>query len=98
MPKPGPASPDNPTAQNFVLIQWQKESSEFDLVVVNLALHRSQCCVRLTAETLAERDWVMRDLLGEERYERKGAEMQANGLFLDLPAHGAQLFHFSPGG
>jgi hypothetical protein len=38
----------------------------------------------------------MLELLGEERFERPGKELLDRGLFLDLPAHGAQLFHFEP--
>ena len=40
----------------------------------------------------------MRDLLGPERYERFGADLSEQGLYLDLSAHGAQLFHFKPSG
>ena len=40
--------------------------------------------------------WAMTDLLGEERYKRSGDDLQNQGLYLDLPAHGAQLFHFEP--
>jgi hypothetical protein len=93
--RPGAAWAGNPTAQNFVIVQWQSKPGEFYLVVVNLAPHRSQCNVHLTAEGLATRDWTMTDLLGTERYTRVGKEMQNSGLFLDLPAHGAQLFRFS---
>ncbi len=35
--KPRAAGADNPTAQNFVLVQWQRQPAEFDLVVINLA-------------------------------------------------------------
>ena len=38
----------------------------------------------------------MKDLLGQERYKRSGDDLQNQGLYLDLPAHGAQLFHFEP--
>jgi hypothetical protein len=38
----------------------------------------------------------MRDLLGAESYERFGADLANQGLYLDLPEHGAQLFHFEP--
>lgn len=34
---PRPAWPENPTSQNFVLLQWEDGAGEFDLVVVNLA-------------------------------------------------------------
>jgi hypothetical protein len=88
----------NPTAQNFVIVQWQTRSPTFDLVAVNLAPHRSQCCVPLTAPGLSTGTWTMKDLLGNESYERSGADLGGRGAYLDLAAHGAQLFHFEPMG
>jgi glycosidase len=96
MRKPSPAWADNFTAHNYVIVQWQSRPPEFDLVVVNLAPHRSQCCTRLTVPHLAEHDWSMKDLAGSEKYERAGVQLQERGLYLDLPAHGAQLFRFEP--
>ena len=93
---PRAAWPDNPTATNFVIVQWQTSGPAFDLVVVNLAPHRSQCYATLEVENLAEHNWEMRDLLGPERFERFGADLASQGLYLDLPEHGAQLFHFEP--
>ena len=90
--RPEAAWTDNPTAQNFVVTQWQIEPGEFDLVVVNLAAHRSQCRVRLEIAGLAGRQWTLRDRLGTEVYERSGDEMAGAGLFLDLPEHGSQIF------
>ncbi len=87
----------NPTGQNFLIVQWQAQALEFDLVVVNLAPHRSQCYVTLTVPGLAERHWTLRDRLSEERYVRVGSDIAQQGLYLDLPAHGAQVFHFTPG-
>jgi glycosidase len=94
--KPRAAWPDNPTAQNFVIVQWQRQAPEFDLVVVNLAPHRSQCYAALNLENLAAHNWAMNDRLGQERYKRSGDDLKNQGLYLDLPAHGAQLFHFEP--
>jgi hypothetical protein len=94
--RPRAAWPGNPTSQNFVIVQWQKQAPEFDLVAVNLAPHRSQCYAPLTLEHLATHNWAMNDLLGQERYKRSGDDLQSQGLYLDLPAHGAQLFHFEP--
>jgi len=94
--KPRAAWPGNFTAQNFVIVQWQKQAPEFDLVVVNLAPHRSQCFAPLSLAGLAVHNWAMTDLLGEERFKRSGDDLQNQGLYLDLPAHGAQLFHFEP--
>jgi len=94
--KPRPAWPENPTAQYFVVVQWQSEPDCFDLVVVNVAPHRSQCFAPLTVQGLAQRNWKMKDLLGSEEHQRFGDDLQKQGLYLDLPGHGAQLFHFVP--
>jgi hypothetical protein len=94
--RPRPAWPGNPTAGNIVLVQWQRRPSEFDLVIVNLAPHPSQCYapVRLPADTSTQ--WELRDLLGNEKYVRSAADLQNQGLYLDLRAHAAQLFRFEP--
>ena len=94
--QPRAAWADNPTSQTFIVVQWQRQPPEFDLVVVNLAPHRSQCYASLTLPHLAEHNWLMKDLLGSEQYKRSGDDLQTQGLYLDLPAHGAQLFHFEP--
>ncbi len=92
--RPAAAWPDNPTAQNFVLIQWQRQTLEFDLVVINLAPHRSQCYAPLRLPDLS--NWSLRDRLSPESYVRSGADLRGRGLYLDLPAHGAHIFHFQP--
>jgi hypothetical protein len=94
--QPRAAWSGNLSAQNFVIVQWQRQAPEFDLVVVNLAPARGQCYAPLKLEHLAEHNWAMTDLLGQERYKRFGDDLQNQGLYLDLPAHGAQLFHFEP--
>ena len=86
----------NPTAQNFVIVQWQSRTPGFEVVAVNLAPHRSQCYAPLTVQHLATHNWAMKDLLGQELYKRSGDDLQNQGLYLDLPAHGAQLFNFAP--
>lgn len=94
--QPRPAWSDNPTAQNFVIVQWQSRPPQFDVVVVNLAPHRSQCYAPLTFQHLSAHNWAMKDLLGRECYKRSGDDLQNQGLYLDVPALGAQLFHFEP--
>jgi len=93
---PREAWPGNPTTQNFIIVQWQSRPPAFDLVAVNLAPHRSQCYVPLTVPSLADHNWTLRDLLGPETYERFGADLASQGLYLDLPESGAQVFHFEP--
>jgi hypothetical protein len=92
--RPRAAWPENQTAENLIIVQWQSKEEQFDLVAVNFAPNRSQCYVQLKIEHLNEHIWSMKDLLGEEQYQRSGQELVARGLYLDLPAHGAQLFHF----
>ncbi len=105
---PREAWPGNPSAQNFIVVQWLAEppenppltppwrGTEFDLAAVNQAPHRSQCYVPLKVPNLADYNWSMRDLLSTEVYERFGSDLEAQGLYLDLPEHGAQIFHFAP--
>ena len=93
---PRAAWPGNPTGQNFVLVQWAKEGPNFDLVVVNLAPYRSQCYAPLQIPKGFSENWHLKDLLGDEQYIRFAGDLQAHGLYLDLPAFGAQLFHFEP--
>src|SRR5207247_123856 len=94
--QPRAAGPDNPTAQNLVLVQWEAQPPAFDLVAVNLASQRSQCYASLDAANLSAWTWAMRALLSQERYERPGVDLERRGFYLDLPCHEAQLFHFSP--
>ena len=96
--RPRAAWPDNQTWRNFVIVQWQTKPGEFDLVVVNLVPHRCQCYVPLTIPNLASHHWSIRDLLGTERYLRVGADLERQGLYLDVPPYAAQIFHFQPGG
>jgi len=93
---PRAAWPENPTARNFVLAQWQGQPPEFDLVAVNLAPHPSQCYVPLNPPGLAARRWRLDDLLSREHYLRDGPDLHRQGLYLDLPAHGTCLLRARP--
>lgn len=93
---PRSAWPENPTAQNFIIVQWRAQGPAFDLVVVNLAPHRSQCYAPLIVPELAAHNWRLRDLIGSETHQRWGEDLANEGLYLDLPGLGAQLFHFEP--
>jgi hypothetical protein len=94
--KPREAWPGNPTAEDLVLVQWQTAAPDFDLAAVNLAAHSSQCYAALSLRNLADHEWLMKDLLGTEEFRRSGKDLQNQGLYLDLAANGAQLFHFHP--
>ncbi len=92
--RPLPAWADNPTAGNFVVVHWQNRPGAFDLVVVNLAPHPSQCYLQVPAEDGSPERWRVRDLLGSQRFERDTPGLLAPGLYLDVPGHGAQILHF----
>ena len=94
--RPRAAWADNPTGLNFIVVQWQTKGPDFDLVVVNLAPHPSQCYVTLDIQELASHDWTMNDLVGGEMYVRSGNELNLDGLYLDAKAHATHVFHFSP--
>jgi glycosidase len=93
---PRAAWPGNPTAESFVLAQWQAHPPEFDLVAVNLAPHPSQCYAPLNLPGLAARQWRLDDLLSRDHYLRDGPDLHRQGLYLDLPAHGSCLLHAQP--
>jgi hypothetical protein len=95
---PRQAWPGNPSGQDFILVFWPAQPPDFELVVVNLEPHRGQCYAPLPVEGLAEFHWSVRDLLSDERYTRVGSDLAQQGFYLDLPAHGAQLFRFEPAG
>lgn len=84
----------NPTAVNFILVQWQNGPDAFELAVSNLAPHPSQCYAPLRVSETEAEDWLVVELLGGEQYLRAGAELRKRGLYLDVPAHGAQFFQF----
>jgi len=94
--RPREAWPGNPTAQNFVVVQWQSRQDRFELVVVNLAPHPSQCYIDLDGTNIGEHDWQMKNLLGPELFVRNSGDLRESGLFLDVPANAAQLFQFTP--
>lgn len=94
--RPKAAWEENQSAQNFVLVQWHSGGDAFDLVVVNLANHPSQCYAPLQLPRQGPRSWNLRNRLGPETFLRDARSLARDGLFLDLPAWTGQLFHCTP--
>ncbi len=94
--RPREAWAGNPSWQTFAIVQWQARADEFDLVVVNYSAHSSQCYAPLNLPNVAAHQWHLKDLLGDAEYQRESEQLQMQGLYLDLPAYGAQIFHFTP--
>lgn len=94
--RPRAAWASNESHHGLVLVQWQAKPPDFTLVVVNLAPHRAQAYAPLTVAGLANYDWHLHDRLGPETWVRVGTDLAAQGLYLDVPAHAAQVFCFTP--
>jgi hypothetical protein len=62
------------------------------LTVVNFGDTQAQCYLPVDVPELKGRKVVLIDLLGEARYERDGATLVSEGLYLDLPAWGMHVF------
>jgi len=80
-----------------MLVQWTRSALAFDLVAVNLAPHPSQCYAPLKLPSARVDSWKLTNLLGTEQFSRESQDLISRGLYLDLPAHGAQILHFEPG-
>jgi glycosidase len=85
----------NPTHLNFVAIQWTSKADSFEVVLVNLAPHDGQCYLDLDGDDIADSGWKMTDLLGPQVFERDGSALKKSGLYVDVPAHAAQVFQFA---
>ncbi len=86
---PDPAWSGNPSHAGFVAALWSDEAGPAFLLAANFAPDRGQC--RLWVQ-LGDGPVALADRLGDERYDRDGREIAADGLFLDLPGWGHNLF------
>ena len=92
----GPAWDGNWTSDCFVAFTWQGADGERLVVAVNYAPNQSQCYLRLPFSDLAGRQWQLQDLIGGATYGRAGDDLQARGLYLDLPPWQYHVFDLRP--
>jgi glycosidase len=90
-----PAWEGNGSSDAFIAQSWQDAGRPKILAVVNYSDHQSQCYVRLPFESLGGARWVLRDLLGDARYERDGDELLSRGLYVDVGPWKPHLFEVS---
>ncbi len=86
-----PAWAGNGSWDQFIVCSWERQDARL-LVVVNYAPSRGQCYVPLEVPVLDGRRVMLVDRLGDARYERSGDELNAAGLYLDLPPWGYHVF------
>ncbi|SFW29120.1 alpha-amylase family glycosyl hydrolase [Nitrosovibrio sp. Nv17] len=88
-----PAWDGNHTAEDFVAYAWSGRHGEKYLVAVNLSDHPGQCYVTLSSwNDLGGKTWRLRDRMGMETHLRDGDDLQASGLYLDVPAWACHVF------
>ncbi|WP_229073729.1 alpha-amylase family glycosyl hydrolase [Actinoplanes sp. DH11] len=83
--------PDNPTHRDVLAWAWYDGDVPRHVVVINFGAHASQGRVELPWPALAGRAWRLTNLLDGRVFERDGADLVGNGLFVDLPAWGAHV-------
>jgi hypothetical protein len=87
-----PAWDGNWTWDCFLAFAWQVPGDERLVVTVNYAPNQSQCHVRLPFTELGNRQWRLKDLLGDATYNWDGNDLQERGLYLDERPWSARVF------
>ena len=90
-----PAWDGNWTADCYLAWIWTGQSGERRLVAVNYAGNQSQCYVRLPAQGPGVVKF--RDVMGELAFDRDGRDLDARGLYLDMPPWGYHVFELTAG-
>ena len=65
---------------------WKGAAGDRRLVAVNYAANQSQCYVRVPLEDLGASTVRFDDLMGDGQFDREKSDLDARGLYLDIPA------------
>jgi hypothetical protein len=87
-----PAWEGNWTSDCFIAWLWTGTTGDRRLVAVNYAANQSQCYVRLPPQDRGHRSVQFHDAMGTDRFDRDRGELNARGLYLDVPAWGYHVF------
>ena len=85
----------NWTWECFVVWVWKAAAGDRRLVAVNYAANQSQCYVRVPLQDLGERSVRFVDLMGSVGtvgFDRERSDLDAHGLYLDMPPWGYHVF------
>jgi Alpha amylase, catalytic domain len=86
--------PDNESYQQLVAWCWSAAGSRH-LVVVNLSAESAQAHVRLPWSDLTPDTWLLEDHVGGEAFERDGAQLTDDGLYVALGPWGSHFLGFA---
>ena len=87
-----PAWDGNWTWDCFVAWSWKDAAGNTRLVAVNYAGNQSQCYVRVPLHDPGGRSVRFADLMGAVGFDRERGDLDAHGLYLDMPAFGYHVF------
>ncbi len=91
-----PAWEGNWTWDDYIAFSWQGRDGELLLVAVNYAPHQGQCYVKLPFDNLRGKKIRLSDRLSSTVYDRDGAILVLQGLYLDEPAWSSHVFEITP--
>ncbi|MEL6149418.1 MAG: alpha-amylase family glycosyl hydrolase [Chloroflexota bacterium] len=91
-----PAWGEFPTSYNLIAHGWRNPAtSEYRLTVVNMSDDYAQGIVKLDAwPGITDHEWEIVDVVSDEVYERNGAELSSDGLYVLLGGNGFHVFRF----
>ena len=81
----------NATARQYLAYSWEQEARRL-VVVVNLGPGKAQGKVALPWTGIATQAFRFTDLLTDQSYDWRGADLAADGLFVERPAWGCHIF------
>ncbi len=88
----GPAREGNPAGNPFLAFAWEGAAGERLLAAVNFGPAMGQARVALPFSDLGEIKIILQDSISATRPEPAAVNVQDQGLLLDLPAWGFQVF------
>ena len=90
-----PAWDGNWTWDCCIAWMWTGQTGDQRFVVINYAGNQSQCYVRLPAPCAGVLRF--RDVMGALTFDRDGHDLDARGLYLDMPPWGHHVFEVTAG-
>jgi glycosidase len=88
------AWPGNATARQYLAYSWELEERRL-VAVVNLGPGKAQGKVTLPWTGIASKQFRFADLLSGQSYDWRGADLAADGLFVERPAWGCHVFEMT---
>ncbi|MEO0561182.1 MAG: alpha-amylase family glycosyl hydrolase [Chloroflexota bacterium] len=88
-----------PASYDIIAHGWAAPGTkDYRVIVANLSDNTAQGVIALDAwgEDLAANNWLLVDVISDETYERTGAELSTDGLFIELAPHDFHVLRFDP--